>query len=98
MMVLRSESSLPSSSTLPPLKVSGKLQMEDCSIEFGKCVANHDCSIVVGIHARARFVDRVNNVIKSITPCVVRRQLRTDSYKRMRVDNKVSEMPMSLSL
>jgi hypothetical protein len=58
-LTLRLESSLSSSSKLPPLK----LQMEDYGIEFGKREANQDRPIIVGIHTRARLVDQVNNVM-----------------------------------
>jgi hypothetical protein len=62
-LVLKSESNLSSSSKLPSLKLPRELQMEDCSIEFGKRVANHDCPVVIGIRTRAQFVDQVNNVM-----------------------------------
>jgi hypothetical protein len=58
-----SKFSPPSGSKLPPLKLSREIQIEDCRIEFGKRVANHDSPVVVGIHTRARFVDRGSDVM-----------------------------------
>lgn len=52
-LMCRSKPRLPPNSKESPLEVSRKLYMKDQSIELGKCVDHHDCSIVVWIHARA---------------------------------------------
>jgi hypothetical protein len=50
--VLMWETSMSSSSKMPPLKLPKKLQMENCSKEFRKHVAYHDHPVIVGIRTR----------------------------------------------
>lgn len=63
-LLCNAKSSLSPGSEVSLLKFSRKLQMEDGGIKFSKCVTHHDRPIVIWIHARGRFVDRVNNVVR----------------------------------
>ena len=59
-----SESYLSPSSHGSLIKLLRELHMENHGIELQEHVPDHDRPIVVGIRTRARFVDRVNNVMR----------------------------------
>jgi hypothetical protein len=63
-LMCRMEPCFPPSSKESSLKLPRELHMKDNNIELGEGVAHHDGSIVIWIGIRARFMYRVNSVVR----------------------------------